>query len=227
MKNAKIAYKLAINNRTFSSYSRLMVDEDLLARVDALRLKLDSKNNIAKEGESMVNKEKENLENVTNKLMALSNKSIEERESMATYLNHFTKFMSKADITKADEMLVKANKTEELFNKKIEEESESDKSSMLKLIKLMKTKEKIIHAAEDDVENLINKSIENSISRGERDLDFKKQYLFARAFRLKERKEFKEEENKVFSDSTSSLSCIDHVLGIMETEMPSYTDPED
>lgn len=80
---------------------------------------------------------------------------------------------------------------------------------------------------EDKVESLIDKSVEKGISKGEYDVDFEIRYLSARALRLKERKEFKEEEEKIFSESTSRLSSMDHVLGIMETEMPSYTDPED
>lgn len=227
MKNTKITYKLGINNRTFTSSSLLMVEDDLIARIETLRLTLESKNNIAKEGESTLNKGKADLGNIADKLVTLSKKSIGERKSMASYLEHFTNFMAKADITKAEELLAKSKKTEELFNKKITEESESDNSSMLKLIKLMKTKEKIIHDAEDKVESLINKSVERDISKGERDIPFQIQYLAARALRLKERKEFKEEENKVFSESTSKLSSMDHVIGVMETEMPSYTDPED
>lgn len=227
MKNMRITYKVTINNRTFSSYSRLMVEDDLLTRIEGLRLTLESKNNMAKEGDSLLNKGKEDLESIADKVMALSKKSLKERKNMVTYIDHFTKFIPEADITKTDELLAKSKKTEELFNKKITEESESDNSSMLKLIRLMKTKEKIIHDAEDKVESLIDKSIENYISKGERDIAFQIQYLAARALRLKERKEFKEEENKIFSESISKLSTMDHVLGVMETEMPSYTDPED
>jgi exonuclease VII small subunit len=229
MKNTRITYKLTINNRTFSCSSILRVEDDILARIEALRLTLESKNNIAKEGESILNKGKENLESIANELVTLSKKSLKERRNMTTYLEHFTNFMAKADKAKAEELLAKSKKMEELFNKKIieESESESDNSSMLKLIRLMKTKEKIIHDAEDKVESLIDKSVEKDISKGEHDITFQIKYLAARALRLKERKEFKEEENKVFSESTSKLSSIDHIIGVMETEMPSYTDPED
>jgi exonuclease VII small subunit len=204
-----------------------MIEDDILAKIEALRLTLESKNNLAKEGESILNKGKEDLKSIADKLVALSKKSLEERENMVTYIEHFTNFMAKADITKAEELLAKSKKTEELFNKKITEESKLDNSSIFKLIRLMETKEKIIHDAEDKVESLIDKSVEKDISKGEHDITFQIKYLAARALRLKERKEFKEEENKVFFESTSKLSSMDHVLGVMETEMPSYIDPED
>lgn len=223
----KNTYKFIINNRTFASSSRLMVEDDLLARIEASRLKLESQNKMSEKGQSTLDKGREELESITDKLMVLGKKSRKERKDMAIYLEHFTKFMPEAERKKAEEFLSKSNKTEDLFNKKITEESESDNSSMLKLIKLMRIKEKIIHDTEDKVESLIDKSVEESISKGEHDTTFEIQYLAARALRLKERKEFKEEENKVFSESTSRLSSMDHILGVMESEMPSYTDPED
>lgn len=47
--------------------------------------------------------------------------------------------------------------------------------------------------------------------------------MLARALRLKERNEFKDEEKKVYSESTSRLSPIDHVVEQMESTEPDYT----
>lgn len=230
MMRKKKFYIYKLNVKTFSTSSRLLVEEDisvLLGRINSKTLALQSMNNSAKEGESKLKESREYMNNITNQLIFLKKKSLREGKDMTTYLDHFTKFIGKEDTIKTDELLAKSKQMEELFNQKITDESQSDNSSIIKLIKLMKTKEKLIHDAEDKVETLINKSIEKGISKGERDLPFQVQYLAARALRLKERKEFKEEENKVFSESTSRLSAVDYVVDIMETEMPSYTEPED
>lgn len=118
MKNTKIIYQILKSKRTFASYPKLMMEDDLLARIDKLKAELETKNTIAKEGESSLNEVKANLGSITDKLLTLGKKSRRERRDMTTYLEHFTKFMDKSDITKAEELLSKNKKTEELFNKK-------------------------------------------------------------------------------------------------------------
>lgn len=230
MKNIKITYTLysLINKRKFSSSPILKVEDDLLARIEAKRLMLESQMNMVKNPET--NEVATVWKDLAHKLRGLGKKSKEERESMIIYLTHFKNFAAKedkVDMVEVDKLFAKSDKTKELFNERITEESKSEGSSILKLIKLMKTRDKLVHDAEDKAEFLINKSIEKSFSKGECDIDFQTKYLAARAIRLKERKEFKEEENGIFSESISFLSPVDHVVGIMEGEIPSYTDPED
>lgn len=204
-----------------------MADNGLFDRIAASTSMLESNNEMARQGQSTLNEGRENFKHVADQLKVLSKKSLKERKDMSTYLEHFTNFTPKENVAKVEELLAKSKKTEELFNNKIIEESESSNSSMINLIKLIKAKEKTVHDAEDRVETLINKSIEKNFSKGEHDFVFQAKYLVARAVRLKQRKEYKEEENKVLSESTSQLSAVDYVVDQMETEMPSYTDPED
>jgi hypothetical protein len=229
MKKFKKTNKLIMNIRTFSCSSILKMGDDIIARIEALRLKNESNFNAAKVGEQFLNKAKETMDNSTNKILSIRSKSQQERENMTSYIDHFTNtnVMPQTDITKVKEILAKSERTEELFDKKITEVSESENPSMLKLIKLVEIKEKNIHDAEDKVESLINKSVERGISKGEYDIDFQLRYFAARALRLKERKEFLEEEKKVFSESVSNLSPIDYVGDIRDSEMPSNTDYED
>lgn len=141
---------------------------------------------------------------------------------MATYIDHFGALMTKNDQEKAAKLTSDSKKIEELFNKKIQND-EGDNISLLKLMKLQSTKENLIREAEDKVETMINKSVEKGISTKELDITFQQGYLVARALRLKERKDFKDEEQKVYSESTSRLSPIDHVVEQMESTEPDYT----
>lgn len=135
--------------------------------------------------------------------------------------------MPEEDNTKAKDIMDKGNKTADLFEKRMDEVFNERAPSLLKLASLAEMKEKSLHDAEDKVESMINKSIERGIAKGECGFQFQVQYLAARAVRLKERKEFTEEKNKFFAENKSKLSAVDYVVDIMETEMPSYTDPED
>lgn len=208
--------------RTFSSTSWLWADNDIFAKIEALRANLEAKNTVAKEENSKFEKAESEIKAIQDKLIALTNKSANEKQSMATYIDHFGAFMKQNDREKAAKLLSDSKKAEELFNKKILND-EGEDISLLKLIKLQSTKEKVIHAAEDKVETLINKSVEKGILTKELDTPFQQSYLTARALRLKERKDFKDEEEKVYSESTSRLSPVDHVVEQMESTEPDYT----
>lgn len=212
--------------RTFSSTLILSADNDLFAKIEALRVSLDAKNTAVKKEKSNFEKAESEIKTVQDKLNAIVSKSQNEKQSMSTYIDHFGAVMKKDDKQKADKILSDSNKTEELFNKKISNEEGKD-IPLIKLIKLQSTKEKLIHEAEDKVESMINKSVEKAISNNELDTAFQQSYFIARALRLKERKEFKEEETKVYSESTSRLSPIDHVVEQMECTDPDYSSADE
>lgn len=209
---------------TFSTTSALNGDSNVLARVEALRRELETKNTAAKEGRVGLERAQAELSSVSDNLAALVSKSQDEKGSMATFLQHFGAVMKPEDKLTADKLLSNSKKVEELFNTKISQEASKEDSSLLKLIKLQSTKEKLTHEAEDKVESLINSTVEKGISNKELDLPFQSGYLVARALRLKERNEFKAEEKKVYSESTSRLSPVDHIVEKMECAEPEYTD---
>jgi len=219
IKNYKYSYT---KKRTFSSTLILSVDNDLFAKIEALRVSLDAKNTVAKEENSNLEKAESEIKAVQEKLSAIISKSQNEKQNMSTYIDHFGALMKQDDKEKAEKILSDSKKTEELFNKKISNEEGKD-ISLLKLIKLQSTKEKLTHEAEDKVESMINKSVEKGVSSKELDTPFQQSYFMARALRLKERKEFKEEERKVYSESTSRLSPVDHVVEQMECTDPDYS----
>jgi hypothetical protein len=121
MKNLKKTNKLIMNIRTFSCSSILKMGDDIIARIEALRLKNESNFNAAKVGEQFLNKAKETMDNSTNKILSIRSKSQQERENMTSYIDHFTNtnVMPQTDITKVKEILAKSERTEELFDKKI------------------------------------------------------------------------------------------------------------
>jgi len=181
----KKLYILIHKKRTFSSTPWLSADNDLFARIEALRANLEAKNTVAKQENYKIEKAESEIKAIQDKIFALTSKSENEKQTMATYINHFGAFMKQNDKEKAAKLLSDSKKTEELFNKKIENDEGKD-ISLIKLIKLQSTKEKLIHEAEDKVESLINKSVEKGILTKELDIPFQQSYLLARALRLKE-----------------------------------------
>lgn len=212
--------------RTFFTTHFLSADSDLFARIEKLRASLEAKNTVAQKENLKLEKAESDIKSMQDKITAQITKSQDEKENMLTYINHFKKVMSKEEQEKADKILSDSNKMEELFNKKISNE-EGKEISLVKLIKLQSTKEKLIHDAEDKVENMINKSVEKRISDKELDMPFQQGYLAARTIRLTERSKFKDEEKKVYSESASRLSPIDHVVEQMETAEPDYSDMDE
>lgn len=218
---------LSLRIRGFRTCNILRMNSDILAKLESSRLALESQIKAAKEGQAILNEGKKDLADITKRLVSLGKKSQKEREDMTSYLEHFSGFMAKADKPKVQNLLEEIKQKEESFDNKMKDELYSDNVSMLNFIKIMKDKEKSMQKTEDNAEALINKSVEKCIAKEGSGTPFEKQYLVSRLLRLKERSEFKEEKDKVLSDSSSRLSPIDFVVDLMETEMPSYTEPED
>jgi hypothetical protein len=224
--NSKLEKAKEENSKLEKAESETKADKDLVAKIEALRANLEAKNTVAKEENSKLEKAESEVQSIHDKFSALTIKGENEKQSMYTYIDHFGAFMKQDAKEKADKILSDSKKIEELFNKKISNEEDKE-ISLLKQMKLQSTKEKLIHEAEDKVESMINKSVEKSISSKELDIPFQRSYLMARALRLKERKEFKEEEKQFYSESTSRLSPIDHVVEQMDCTEPDYNSGEE
>lgn len=208
---------------TFCTTSVLKADE-MIARVEALKRELDTKITAGKEAKTEFEEGQTVVKTVLDKLSGLDTKRASEKDDMSTYLQEKAKFLSAKDKLAVDKRLASSEATEELFDKKISEEANSEKSSLLRLIRLKSIKEEKISAGEDYVENLINKSVEKGISEGKYDIAFQLRYQVSRSLRLKERDDFKQEEKKVYSESATNLSPIDFVVEQMQCAEPDSSD---
>lgn len=216
----------------FTTSSSLRADVGLLARIEELRLKLE--NNVklfqnkkaAENPEATLEKNVNELDNVKKRLDEWESTKETEKSALDLYLTHFSNFLKPAEKLEKEKLNEQKDKVELLFNEKITDEVEKSNPSILKLIQLQKTKENSINNTEDKVEFLVHKSIEKSISGGELTPTSASQYYLARVMRLRERKTYREEENKVFSESLSTLSPINAVLDIQESSPMDPTDED-
>lgn len=167
------------------------------------------------------------INSIKEEILDRKTKRQEENRSMIDYLKSNS---SKCKLTREEHetLLSDSKKLTEvlnLYDLKLAKLDINNPASLKEMINLDRIKSISGRRTQDKHELTINGAIERLITEGKMSEEKQLEYLAFRAKRLKERKDFSEEEEAFLSKARETP--MDFAMSFFETSMPSYTDPED
>jgi hypothetical protein len=220
------------SKRNFSITTRLEMEEDIMARIEKLMSKNKEYQEIHKEDSI---KTKQNLE--------LENKHLELDsiiKSRVFLLKESIRTAQKAaDINKEEnEKLLNNNSNltsmQKLIKDKLDKLEEADNPDIIEVYKLQNAYNKVVVNNLEKAEAIVEAPVWRKINEGSSQINPLSFYA-AKANHVKEKENFEKDFNKCKSEikkmeeesNSKKESPMDFAVEKLESDMPSYTDPED